>query len=293
MKAFGKLHPVTLLIYFVMMLAFSMFLRNPVTAGLSLLGSIAFCCTLTDRREKLEDLRFYLPLSALIVLTNPLVSHNGRTPLFFVNGNAFTLEAIWYGVFIAGMIAAVLLWSKAYSKIFTSDKFLYLFGRILPKTALILSVALRCVPLMKAQAARLKDAQKTLGLFSTGSVADNVVSTVKVYAALVAWSLENAVETGRHMKARGWNAGRRTAFSTFRFRVTDAVFIAVFAAAGVLLLLAAARGALYFSFYPAPTPLPADPVSVSAYALFGGLAFLPFFTETEESIRWTCLRSKI
>ena len=293
MKAFSKLHPVTLFVYFVMMLAFSMFLRNPVTAALSLLGGAAFCCTLTQKNEKLEDLKFYIPLSLLIVLTNPLVSHNGRTPLFFVNGNAFTLEAIWYGIFIAGMIVAVLLWSKGFSKIVTSDKFLYLFGRVLPKTALILSVAFKYVPLLKAQSQKLKDAQKTLGLYSTGSVADNVKSTVKVYAALVGWSLENAVETGRHMRARGWNTVRRTSFSVFRFRAADAVFLAVFAAAGTLLALAGAKGYLYFSFYPSPTPLPLNAASVAAYALFGALALLPFFTETEESIRWTCLRSKI
>ena len=293
MKAFSKLHPVTLFVYFVMMLAFSMFIRNPVTAALSLSGGAAFCCTLTDKKEKLDDLKFYLPLSLLIVLTNPLVSHNGRTPLFFVNGNAFTLEAVWYGVFIAGMILAVLMWSKGFSKIVTSDKFLYLFGRVLPKTALILSVAVKYVPVLKTQAQRLKDAQKTLGLYSTGSVADNVKSAVKVYAALVAWSLENAVETGRHMRARGWNTGRRTSFSLFRFRTVDAVFLAVFAAAGVLLALAGARGSLSFRFYPSPTPLPLDAAAVAAYVLFGALALLPFLTETEESIRWTCLRSGI
>ena len=293
MKAFAGLHPVTLLAYFVMMLAFSMFLRNPVTVGLSLLGGAAFCAMLTNAREKRDDLKFYLPLAVLIVLTNPLVSHNGRTPLFFVNGNAFTLEAIWYGVFIAGMIVAVLLWSKSYTKIFTSDKFLYLFGRALPKTALVLSVALRYVPMLRARAGKLRDAQKTLGLYSTGSVADNLVSSVKVYAALVAWSLENAVETGVHMRARGWDTGRRTSFSTFRFRVSDAAFLAVFAAAAALILLANARGELHFSFYPSPTPLPLSAVSVGAYALFGLLAFLPFFTETEETVRWTCLRSKI
>ena len=293
MKAFAKLHPVTLFAYFVMMLAFSMFLRNPVITFLSLLGGAAFCRTLTDRREKLEDLKFYLPLSLLIVITNPLVSHNGRTPLFFVNGNAFTLEAIWYGVFIAGMIVSVLLWSKGFTKIVTGDKFLYLFGRVLPKTALILSVAMKYVPLLKAQARKLKDAQKTLGLYSTGSMADNLKSAVKVYAALVGWSLENAVETGRHMRARGWNTGRRTSFSVFRFRAVDAVFLAVFAAAGTLLALAGAKELLYFSFYPAPTPLPMNALSVGAYILFGLLALIPFFTETEESIRWTCLRSKI
>ena len=215
MRAFGKVHPLPLFTYFIVMLLFSMFLRNPVIVLLSLLGSGAFAATLTDRREKLSDLKFYIPLSVLIAVTNPLYSHNGRTPLFFVNGNAFTLEAVAYGVFIAAMIIAVLMWSKSYSKIVTGDKFLYLFGRVTPKTALILSVALRYVPILNRQAQKTRETQKTLGLFSTGSVADNLVSGAKVYSALVGWSLENAVETGRHMRSRGWGRGKRTSFSVF------------------------------------------------------------------------------
>ena len=283
MKAFSKLHPTVLLAYFAVMLAFSMFIRNPVTVGLSLCGAAAFCAMLTDAKEKLNDLKFYIPLTVLITVTNPLFSHNGRTPLFFLNGNAFTLEAIWYGV----------LWSKSYSKIVTGDKFLYLFGRVLPKTALILSVALRYVPILKQQAQKTRDAQKTLGLYSTGSMADNAVSTAKVYSALVGWSLENAVETGRHMKARGWGRGKRTSFSVFRFRKADAAALAFIALAAVLVGLAAARGELTFSFYPAPTPLPLSAVPAAAYALYGALAFLPFLIETEELVRWSCLRSKI
>ncbi len=293
MKAFSKLHPAVLFLYFAVMVAFSMFLRNPVTVGLSLCGAAAFCAMLTDGREKLNDLKFYIPLTVLITATNPLFSHNGRTPLFFLNGNAFTLEAIWYGAFIALMLIAVLLWSKSYSKIVTGDKYLYLFGRVVPKTALILSVALRYVPILKLQAQKTRDAQKTLGLYSTGSMADNAVSTAKVYSALVGWSLENAVETGRHMKARGWGRGRRTSFSTFRFRAADGAVLALVVLGAALTGLASAKGTLTFSFYPAPTPLPADALSVAAYASFGALAFLPFMIETEELIRWNCLRSEI
>ena len=191
------------------------------------------------------------------------------------------------------MIIAVLLWSKSYSKIVTSDKFLYLFGRAAPKTALILSVAMRYVPILKQQAQKTKDAQKTLGLYSQGSVTDNAVSAVKVYSALVGWSLENAVETGMHMRARGWGRGKRTAFSTFRFRLKDGILLAGAGVTAGLIAAAYSHGDLTFSFYPDLTPLPLNPVSVGAYVCFGLLAFLPFFVETEESIRWTCLRSKI
>jgi len=293
MKAFSRLHPVTLLTYFIVILLLSMFIRNPVTVVLSLFGGAAFCSTLTNKSEKISDIKFYIPLTVLIALTNPLISHNGKTPLFFVNGNPFTLESIYYGIYIGIMVIAVLLWSKSYSKIVTSDKFLYLFGKIVPKTALILSVALRYVPMMKTQAKKIRDAQKTLGLYSKGSFTDNVISSVKVYSALIGWSLENAVETGKNMKARGWGHGKRTSFSSFKFRLPDAALICMFVLFSVLILFTLHKGYLDFSFYPDLTPLPVNAVSVSAYICFFLLAFLPFFIESEENIRWNFLRSRV
>lgn len=120
------------------------------------------------REEKaiLSDMGFYLPLFLLVAVTNPLFSHNGVTPLFFMNGNPVTLEAVVYGVFISVMVVGVLFWCKCYNEIMTEDKFLYLFGRIIPKMSLVLSMALRFVPMFKRQMKNVSRAQKAMGLYS-------------------------------------------------------------------------------------------------------------------------------
>lgn len=293
MRAFSKLHPITLFTYFAVILLFSMLIRNPVTVSLSLFGGAAFCCCLTNRDEKISDIKFYIPLAFLIALTNPLFSHNGKTPLFFLNGNPITLEAVYCGIFIALMIISVLFWSKAYSKTVTSEKFLYLFGRVIPETALILSVALRYVPMMRAQAKKIRDAQKTLGLYSKGSFTDNILSSVKVFSALIGWSLENAVETGKNMKARGWGYKKRTSFSVFKLRPADFVIMYISGVFSGVTLVGVFTGVFNFSFYPEITPLDFSFSSVFVYACFALLAFLPFFIESEENIRWNCLRSRV
>lgn len=80
-------------------------------------------------------------------LANPLFIHNGETVLFFMNDNPITLEAIIYGGVSSLMIVGVLLWCRCYGAILTTDKFLYLFGRLIPKLGLILSMAFRFIPL--------------------------------------------------------------------------------------------------------------------------------------------------
>ncbi len=293
MKAFSKFHPVVLIIYFVSVIGTAMFLAHPVFEAIALTGAILFCFVITKKQDKLSDLKFYIPLFLLIAITNPLFSHNGVTPLFFMNGNAVTLEAILYGIDIAVMLVSVMLWCKAYSIIMTSDKFVYLFGRIIPKLSLVLSMALRYVPMLKRQAKKVSCAQKAMGLYSSKSIADRVKFAVRVFSALVGWSLENAVETGRAMKARGYGLRGRTNYSNYYFLKTDALLLAVCISAFAAVVIGRICGCGNFSFYPRITEIGLSGIDICMYSAFAVMAFLPFIIEIEEVIRWKYYRSKI
>lgn len=99
----------------------------------------------------------------MVAVTNPLFSHNGVTPLFFLNGNPVTLEAFAYGAAIAVAVIGVMLWCKCMGEIMSSDKFLWLFGRPFPKISLVLSAALRFIPLFVRQSKEVSRAQKARG----------------------------------------------------------------------------------------------------------------------------------
>ena len=86
MKAFGSYNPLTLFLYFLSVILISAFLQNPVLTVSALCGAILFSAALSRRRERLSDIAFYIPLFLLVTVTNPLFSHNGQTPLFFLNG---------------------------------------------------------------------------------------------------------------------------------------------------------------------------------------------------------------
>ena len=293
MKAFASVHPFLLLFYFLSVLSVSMFVQNPVLQGAALLGGILFSATLQKRRALPGDLGFYLPLFFLVAVTNPLFSHNGVTPLFFLNGNPVTLEAILYGIALAGTVLGVLLWCKCYSAIMTSDKFLYLFGRAIPRLALVLSMALRFVPLFRRQMRRVRLAQKAMGLYSARGVVDKIRSTGRVFLAMIAWSLENAMETAASMKARGYGTGRRTNFSLFRFTARDGVLLSVSAVLFGVTIFAAATGDTYFTFYPRISGLGLSVPAIAAYVTFTLLTPLPFVMEMKEVVLWNYYRSKI
>ena len=67
--------------------------------------------------------------------------------LFYLkDGNPVTLESILYGVGSGIMLACVVSWFSVFHAVMTSDKFMYLFGKVIPAFSLLLSMCLRFVP---------------------------------------------------------------------------------------------------------------------------------------------------
>ena len=229
----------------------------------------------------------------MVAVTNPLFSHNGVTPLFFLNGNPVTLEAFIYGAAIAVTVIGVMLWCKCYGAIMTSDKFLYLFGKAIPKLSLILSMALRFIPLFKRQMKRVSRAQKAMGLYSSKSYTDRIKSALRVFTAMISWSLENSIETADSMKARGYGIKGRSSFSLFRFHVNDGALLAVCAVLLCVTLAGAALSRLDFYYYPRISEIPLTPFAVFDYISFGILSFCPFIIEVKEALIWKYYVSKI
>ena len=293
MKAFDGYHPTVLLVYFCSVLLVAMFVTNPIIQLSALLGGILFCGMLLGRRALPGNVAFYLSMFVLVAITNPLFSHNGVTPLFFLNGNPVTLEAFVYGAAIGVTVIGVMLWCRSLGEIMTSDKLLWLFGRVLPKFSLILSMALRFIPLFRRQLRRVSRAQRAMGLYSSRGYVDRLRGALRVFTAMVAWSLENSVETAASMRARGYGIKGRTSFSLFRFYRSDCAVLACSAALLILSLVGVGTGECAFYFYPRISPLPHTPLAIVSYIAFAALSLLPFIIEVKEALVWKYCISRI
>lgn len=293
MNRFFECHPAVSALYFLSVLLVTMFTANPILLALTLLGGVAFCATMESKKTSFKNLAFYVPLFIMIALTNPLFSHNGVTPLFFMNGNPITLEAILYGIDIATMLIAVMYWFKCFNYIMTSDKLLYLLGKVSPKISLVVSSALRFIPLLKEQAKKIRQTQKAMGLYTSDSWLDKLRGTLRVYSSLITWSLENAVDTGSSMKGRGYGLKGRSHFALFHFTCADRILLAIIACLDGIVFYSLFVGKLNFAFYPRISILEFGIYTLPAMIAFGLLSFLPFILEVKENMQWTYYRSKI
>ena len=245
---FSGYHPIINFLYFALVLLFSMFFIHPVSLFISLCTALIYAVTLNGRKAVHMSLRMLLPMMVIAAVVNPIFNHAGVTILTYLpSGNPLTLESILYGLAAALMLGAVILWFSCYNAVMTSDKFVYLFGRIIPALSLILSMTLRFVPKFKAQLQVVARAQTCIGRdASNGTLLQRTRKGLTILSIMVTWSLENAIETADSMKSRGYGLPGRTAFSIYRFDDRDRAALLWLLFCGGYILCGWAAGGLYW-----------------------------------------------
>lgn len=290
---FSGFHPIALFLYFVIVILFTVFTRNPIILFSALLGNALFLASVNGIFSLLKELRFYIPFFIIITVTNPLFSHNGKTPLFFMNDNPVTLEAIIYGADTALAICAVLFVCKSFNRVMDTEKLLCVFGVFSPKISVVLSMSFRFIPLFKEKWHEIKDAETAMGYFSAKGAVNGIISGARVFSSLVTWALENAVITAHSMRSRGFMLHGRKRFSVFRFRTADFMMIAVCAVMSFAVAVGYFSGKTDFYFYPEITAPSFGAVQSATYIAFAILSFLPFIFEVKEALLWKYSISKI
>lgn len=292
MKHLDRIHPLSAFFYFVAVLLVAMLSMDPVIVTLCFLSGIALCGMLIGPRRLLGSLLYSIPMLLLIACTNPLFVHRGTTVLFLLNGNPITLEATVYGVFSAMMLLSVFYWCRCYSEIITSDKFIYLFGKAIPKLSLTLSMALAFIPKLVRKYREIDEAQRALGIYATDSYPDRVRSKMRVLSILLTHSLESSIDTADSMRARGYGFKGRTSYAVYRFSRFDALHLLFSLTLGIGSAALILLGTDTFSYYPT---FSLAPLSLRSYLLYLSLILLTgasLFLEVKENILWRYLRSK-
>lgn len=285
---FSGFHPLVNFLYFALVLGFGMCLMHPACLAISLAGALAYNIYLNGRRAVKTALCVMLPLLLLTALINPAFNHQGATILAYLpSGNPLTLESIIYGLAAAGMLIAVILWFGCYSAVITSDKFVYLFGRIIPALSLVLSLTLRFVPKFKTQLAQVSAAQQCIGRdAASGSLLQRIKNAVTILSIMITWALENGIETADSMKSRGYGLPGRTAFSIYRFDERDKNALGWLGFCGVYILSGWLAGGMYWRYFPTMKGMAASILTVSFYLVYLALCLTPLLINLWADWRW-------
>ena len=283
------------LLYFVTVIGYSMFFLHPMFLAVSLVCACGYAVYLNGKKALRMMLWFMLPMVIVTAGLNPMFNHQGATILAYLpNGNPLTLESTLFGIAAAVMLVTVIAWFSCFNVVMTSDKFVYLFGRVIPALSLVLAIALRFVPRFRAQLRVISSAQKGIGRdASNGNLIQKARHGLNILSILVTWALENAIDTADSMKSRGYGLPGRTAFSIFRFTRRDAWAMAYIAACAAVVLIGAAAGAYHFRFFPTIRGQWSGFGTLAVFATYFALAALPLIVNLKEDLTWKRIESTI
>lgn len=293
--AFSGYHPLVNFLYFGLVIGFSMFFMHPVCLMISLCCAVCYHIRLNDKKSIRFLLRYALPMMLVTAVVNPAFNHQGSIILCYLpTGNPLTLESILYGIAASVMLVSILVWFSCYTAVMTSDKFVYLFGRIIPAMSLVLSMTLRFVPKFKAQFEAVKEAQAGMGRdIGGGSLWRRLRSALTCFSIMITWSLENAIETADSMKSRGYGLGGRTAFSIYTLTERDKSILIWLVFCGFYLFGGSLSGSLDWRYFPSIRGVLADPLTVSFEIIYLALCITPVIIDGKEERTWRSLQSKI
>ncbi len=288
--SFAAFHPLVNFLYFALVLLFAMFFKHPVSLAASFLCAILYAAELQGWRKALGSVLALLPLILFAAVLNPAFNHQGVTILCYLpTGNPLTGESILYGFAAAVMLGSVILWFTCCTAVLTSDKFIYLFGRVLPAVSLILSMTLRFVPRFRTQLQAVREAQRGMGRDITGKLSVQIKNAAAILSALITWSLENAVEMADSMKSRGYGLSGRTAFSIYHFERRDWLLLGWLLLCAVYICYGWFEGALRWQYFP----VFGGQLALSYQMIYLALCLTPVMLARKEEYLWKRLRSGI
>lgn len=312
-SGFKGYHPLVNVLFFISIIAFGMLLRHPVHLVISFISSTAYYLKLSGKDGRKTVFRFLLPMLLFVVIINSFFNHYGVTTLFILpSGNNFTFEALVMGIVSGITVVSVIQWFFCCNEVVTEDKFMHIFGRILPKGALVVSMILRFVPLYRRRYKEISQARKCMGLNGTDSFICKMKNTFKNIGILVSWSFENAIETADSMKARGYGLKGRTYYSRFQWQTGDTLALILLVLFDALIIFGLVSNSAYCIYNPyviinQPSEIgttyiinelnltinPFSFLSIVSLIAFTLLCFLPLTIDLKEDIKWHRLQSKI
>jgi energy-coupling factor transport system permease protein len=242
---FPQYHPAVLVVYLLAAVFCTMFAMNPEYIAISFACAGIYAIILMGAQKYFRTLRMLAVLFFITVFFNLLTNRQSGEVLFRIGSFRLTLESLIFGACMGGMLAAAIVWFSCFNHLISGDKLIFLLGKSMPTTAMILSMILKLAPETARKYREISDAQRVLQPmeFSKTDNGGNNVSlrgtfgrkveairrTAKICGALMSRAMEDGVETADAMRARGYGSGFRTRYKQRTFRPRDVFSLTVLA----------------------------------------------------------------
>ena len=277
---FEKCHPAVNFLYFSTVIAGMILFQHPIFLLISFVCAFAY----SIKRSGWKALVFnflLIPCIAGYAYYYSSYHHFGVTVLQQnAIGNNITLESIVYGVVLGVVLAGVIIWFSCVYSVFTTDKVVYLFGKVSPRLSLFLAILLRMVPRIKKEAKKINTAQQGIGRgINQGTIFRRLYNGIRILSMLITWTVDSLTMASESMRSRGSSLRGRTAFSIYRFDHRDRAYVVGNFASLTVIFMAVLLRQTDILYDPRIIINPITPMSYLFYAGYAVFCLMPFGLE--------------
>ena len=289
---FEACHPAVNFIFFASVLWGTVSFQHPVFLAIAWLCAFAYSVRRAGRKAVIFNL-FLLPLIVIFALYYSAYHHFGVTVLRknFI-GNSMTLESLVYGLVIGVRFSAVCMWLESLFSVVSSDKIIYLFGRISPRLSLFATILLRFLPRLFREAGRINLARKAIGRGAgQGNFLRRFCNCLGIFSMLITWMISALALESDSMRSRGSLLPGRTAFSIYRFDNRDRAFVIALFTCLTLTLMGAILGTGRMWYNPRILWRPLNALGLLTAAGYLALCLMPLGLELWTDYRFRKART--
>ena len=292
--AFAGYHPVVNLTFFIAMIISTMLFFDVIYISLSFLAALSYGFYVGRKKFLKTAVIFVLPAMVISVLINVWINNQGTTVVFYLFEKPIYLEVVLYAALQSLAFASVLMWCYTYNFVMSSDKFIYVFGRIIPTLSLVFSMVLRFIPMFHSRASLIGKGQKCIGHDTgSGSKKERISRGISILSIMTTWSLENSVDTSDSMKARGYGLPGRTAYNQYYFSFKDITVMIAFVILLLIVFFGIPNFGVQITYFPTIDLEFKSSAWVLVYICGGIFGLFPIILNLYENIKWKYLEWKI
>lgn len=225
---FQTLHPVTLLLYILIMMIGTILTTNPFIL-IGFMTTVVFALIVAKSFNTwIRSLRMYGYMVIMLMTINLFISNMGATvlwvgPVVPVFGRiSISLEAVIFGLVMGLRLFIIYSLFILYNRIMDPDKALSVFSKVFPKSALLVALTTKTIPYMSQQLQSASEIQQCRGMqYYTGNHISRIRNRLPLIKVLLLSSLEDSFNLGESIQARAYGSGPRSCYYPLSFGAKD------------------------------------------------------------------------
>ena len=290
---FDQYHPLINLLYFIFIFYMGIHFEHPIYVAVTFLSSFVYNIGLRGKKG------LYINIGIMILLSIYYIyfvsfHHFGITPIAqTIVDNSFTLESIVYGGIKYLILCASCMWFSCFLYVFSSDKVMYIFGKVIPKLSLFITIFLRMFTKLKATSKKVLQAQEGIGKgIKHGNIYTRLIHFKRMVSIVLVWFFDDCIQSSKSMCSRGYTLKNRTQFSIYRFDNRDRIFVVYVTSLITVQCIALLLDQVSISYNPI---IIWNKITIVSYLFyFGYLLFtlLPLLLQWKNNIKFSRLKFK-